>query len=84
MYVLAGDVKTKRTEDTHGTGRTAEIFGHPEPKMEGLKGKEAGARRGYPLSGLRERKVMNLEVRMAGSKRTADWILPVSLAHCCE
>lgn len=51
MYVLAGDVKTKRTEDTHGTGPTAEIFGHPEPKMEGLKGKEAGARRDYPLSG---------------------------------
>lgn len=55
------------------------------PRWRGLEGKEARARRGnLSCLGLWERKVMDLEVRMARLKRTAGWILPVPLAHGCD
>lgn len=70
-----GKSKTRRTE---GTRETVKTFGHQGPRWRG--GKKTGAR-------ITERQVMmDLEVRMARSKRKASWLPPGSLAphHRCE
>lgn len=63
-----------KTTGTEGTRETVKTFGHQGPIWRGRQGKKTGAR-------LTERQVMmDLEVRMARSKRKASWLPPGSLA----